>query len=149
MKAIVYTSELVSVDGNASEVLETIVATSQVNNARAGVTGGLIHRAGRVVQALEGPGDIVDGLFEKICKDDRHTRVDVLCKEETYSRHFPDWAMKSVDVADDSVFSEETLKNIYDLFTKHMQYRGDLFFDLLRSTLADAAMVREINTTIR
>lgn len=146
MKAIVYTSQMVA-SGNVSKTLADIIATSQNNNEKVGVTGGLISQSGRVLQALEGPDEVVDSLFSKIRIDERHENIDVLCNEKTYSRHFPDWSMQSVHVADESMFNEQTLENIYTLFKKHMHYNGELFFELLRSTLADAGKVRDINAT--
>ena len=50
--------------------------------------------------------------------------------------------MQCLDLSDPSVFSKETLANVYRLFQVHMQYEGTVFLDLMANTLEDAEFVR-------
>jgi hypothetical protein len=69
------------------------------NNQKSGITGVLMVSGNLFFQVLEGPEHAVDGLFESILHDDRHTRVLKLADEqEVRDRLFPDWAMKVVSL---------------------------------------------------
>ena len=55
-----------------------ILAKSRRDNARDGVTGGLLFSTGCSAQVPEGPIDAVEAAFERIQYDERHTEVTVL-----------------------------------------------------------------------
>jgi len=76
----------------AADVRE-ILAVSRVNNARDGVTGGLLFSEGCFAQVLEGPQDAVEAAFERIQCDARHSEVVVLQNGPIPKRDFPDWSM--------------------------------------------------------
>jgi hypothetical protein len=57
-------------------------------NAKAGVTGMLLHKDGRFMQILEGPKAAVKAIFGRISKDSRHHGIIVLIKEAAEERHF-------------------------------------------------------------
>jgi len=71
----------------------SILATSRRNNARDGITGGLLFSDGCFAQVLEGPLDAVEGAFERIQCDERHSDVTVLQSGPIPARDFPDWSM--------------------------------------------------------
>jgi hypothetical protein len=73
--------------------LAALVALSQRNNARADLTGLLIHDAGMFFQVIEGPHANVATLFDRILRDPRHTDVTVLEQEDIALRGFPAWKM--------------------------------------------------------
>ncbi len=73
--------------------VQTILAASRVNNARDGITGGLLFSEGCFAQVLEGPTDAVEAAFERIQCDDRHSEVTVLQVGPITTRDFPDWSM--------------------------------------------------------
>ena len=73
--------------------LTAILAASQENNARNGVTGALMFNAGCFGQVLEGPLDKVEETFERIQQDARHGEVSLLALEPVESRSFPQWSM--------------------------------------------------------
>jgi Sensors of blue-light using FAD len=79
-----------------------ILATSRKNNARDGVTGGLLFSEGCFAQVLEGPLEMIEGAFERIQCDERHRKVTVLQSGSIAARDFPDWSMAftAADVAD-------------------------------------------------
>ena len=73
--------------------IDAILAASQRNNARAGLTGALIFNHGMFAQVLEGCRSDIEGTFERIQRDERHADVQVLAYEPQASRGFPSWSM--------------------------------------------------------
>lgn len=45
------------------------------------------------MQTLEGPDDVVEDAFRRICGDVRHRSVSVALREQITERHFADWSM--------------------------------------------------------
>ncbi|PKL96324.1 MAG: blue light sensor protein [Gammaproteobacteria bacterium HGW-Gammaproteobacteria-8] len=75
-----------------------ILVHSRRNNRRLQV-GGVLHFAnGQFFQYIEGPADVVDCLYARICRDPRHREVRQLCRRPIGSRRFHDWSMKFVAV---------------------------------------------------
>lgn len=74
-------------------VIREILATSRKNNARDGVTGGLLFSEGCFAQVLEGPLEMLERAFERIQCDGRHWTVTVLQSGPIEARDFPDWSM--------------------------------------------------------
>ena len=70
-----------------------ILQASRRNNARVGVTGGLLFSDGCFAQVLEGPIDRVESVFERIQCDPRHADVTVLQANPIETRDFPEWSM--------------------------------------------------------
>ena len=73
--------------------IKSILAKSQANNARVGVTGALMFNSGCFAQVLEGPREQVEAVFERIQQDDRHGEVSLLALDPIAERSFPNWAM--------------------------------------------------------
>lgn len=73
--------------------IDTILETSQANNARCGVTGALLFNNGSFVQVLEGPATSVEEVFERIQLDERHFDVTVIETGWVDDRLFPQWSM--------------------------------------------------------
>ncbi len=73
--------------------IRSILATSRRNNARDGITGGLLFSEGCFAQVLEGPLDALESAFERIQCDERHSDVTVLQSGPIATRDFPDWSM--------------------------------------------------------
>ncbi|MCH1867119.1 BLUF domain-containing protein [Nocardioides sp. CFH 31398] len=73
--------------------LHDLMVTARARNASLDVTGMLLYAGGRFIQTLEGPGDAVDGLFERIALDPRHEQVLRTLREDVGERRFPDWSM--------------------------------------------------------
>jgi hypothetical protein len=76
-----------------------ILAISQENNARAGITGLLYADGRRFLQALEGEAGAVTRTFERIARDPRHRALVVLSRREVAVREFGRWAMAERDGA--------------------------------------------------
>ncbi|SFS11839.1 BLUF domain-containing protein [Sphingomonas jatrophae] len=73
--------------------VRSVLATSQRNNAPAGVTGALLFNAGCFGQVLEGSRRAVEATFERIQRDPRHSDVSLLGFDAIDARAFPNWAM--------------------------------------------------------
>ncbi len=82
--------------------IKGILATSRINNARDGVTGGLLFSEGCFAQVLEGPLVMIESAFERIQCDERHRKVTVLQSGSITARDFPAWSMAftEADMAD-------------------------------------------------
>jgi hypothetical protein len=89
-------SALTGSDLNVEGAADAIVASSERNNARADVTGALVLVGDVFVQVLEGPRAAVEAVFERICRDLRHTEVQVIDFAQTHGRAFEAWAMKRI-----------------------------------------------------
>ena len=73
--------------------IDTLLRLSRRNNAAAGVTGLLVVGGRRFMQALEGPIDAVEAVYDRICRDTRHFAVVMLTRQPIEQRMFDGWAM--------------------------------------------------------
>ncbi|MFT5485397.1 MAG: hypothetical protein ACI9JL_003946 [Paracoccaceae bacterium] len=87
-----------------ADELRQILDTAVKNNVTIDVTGMLLYLDGNFLQLLEGSREDVEGLYERIALDQRHSGAMVLSRSEVSERLFPEWAMgfKSVDPEKDS-----------------------------------------------
>lgn len=76
--------------------LTAILAASQRNNLRAGVTGALCLTNGIFLQQLEGDRSAVNALYHRILMDPRHRDPAILDFSEIASRKFTQWSMGSL-----------------------------------------------------
>lgn len=83
-------------DNELAELLEN----SRARNHAAGLTGMLLYAGGHFIQTLEGPEEVVDAVFGRIERDQRHRNIIVALREEIATRVFPDWSMGFENVAD-------------------------------------------------
>lgn len=87
--SLLYVSRRIATDAD----VHGIVTISQVRNASLHVTGALVASRTRFAQILEGPHAGVDALMNSICRDSRHTDVEVLLCDEVDARCFPGWSL--------------------------------------------------------
>ena len=92
LKHVIYVSRPTHFD---HMVLNNILITSRSNNLEVGVTGNLICHSDLFLQMLEGPARAVDGLYEKILADDRHSDIVKLRDEKSELKLFPSWVMRN------------------------------------------------------
>ena len=92
---LLYTSEARLSDNasGAERMVESIVAHSQANNEKRGLTGALLYVRGTFIQALEGPLDALENTFERICHDFRHARLTLVDMSPANERMFERWSM--------------------------------------------------------
>ncbi len=77
----------------SEEELEDILATARQNNESLNVTGMLLYHEGSFIQALEGEQSVVEALYQKIGKDERHVETRVLYRGDIEDRDFRNWSM--------------------------------------------------------
>ncbi len=79
----------------SKENIFIILETSRINNEKLGVTGMLLYydKTKQFMQILEGDTQIILNLFEKICRDDRHSSIKLIYDGEISERSFSNWTM--------------------------------------------------------
>jgi len=93
---IVYVSTASEPFGRAE--LVKLLRQSVPRNLQAGITGLLLYKDGRFMQALEGEERAVVTLFSKIERDPRHYHVIPLIQEPIVQRYFPNSSMAFRDL---------------------------------------------------
>lgn len=73
--------------------LFALIEKSRTNNESRDITGMLLFHEGQFLQLLEGPKDAVEARFEIVKDDPRHEQVEVLLKQDSHGRDFPEWTM--------------------------------------------------------
>lgn len=96
--------------GFDASLLSGILADARRLNARDGITGALIARHDIYLQMLEGPGDLVEACYQRICRDDRHLEITPLLRRTIDTRLFPGWAMRD-DPATSWIWSMDEVKS--------------------------------------
>ncbi len=88
---IVYAS---SARWHLSEIeLENILKRARINNTASGISGLLLYSGGNFLQVLEGAKDVVEKLYDRIERDNRHTGVMRLMEITSQERNFDGWSM--------------------------------------------------------
>lgn len=122
------------------EGLVNLLTQAREKNKRLDVTGVLAYHDSRFIQLIEGEKLIIHDLFNTICNDSRHHKVDVIWEGEVSSRNLSNWTMGFYDLGD---YSPEQLKEIdlnctdfiEGLKSKKYQSGAFLAFDLYTRTL--------------
>ena len=73
--------------------LDTLVQRAAKANAQVDVTGALLFAASVFLQGLEGPRIRVEETFERICRDDSHTDLEIIEYSAVNFRRFEAWSM--------------------------------------------------------
>ncbi len=77
--------------------LKDILLRSQENNERLRVTGLLLMASKKFLQVLEGPGDHLNALYDKIIHDPRHKNSRLLSYTPIHERHFSRWPIRGIN----------------------------------------------------
>jgi hypothetical protein len=77
----------------SAELIRKILDSSQRNNPGRGLTGILFFNANVFLQALEGPRDEVNALYNRLADDSRHKDLTVLDYAEISRRCHSNWSM--------------------------------------------------------
>lgn len=76
--------------------LRDIMAKSEVNNERDGITGILCFGNNRFVQALEGSRKMISETYARILNDPRHTDPELVEFGPIDCRYFTKWSMRLI-----------------------------------------------------
>jgi hypothetical protein len=82
-----------AVNGNLSEIVQSIMQQSRDHNPQHGITGILCHSDQVFMQVLEGGREAINTLYSHILRDPRHTDVILLDYEEISQRRYAGWTM--------------------------------------------------------
>jgi hypothetical protein len=120
MNYLIYISTSVKLfsDQDLTELLEQC----RVNNSKTGITGMLLYSKGTFFQVLEGEGEAVNVVFEKIRKDDRHKGIIKLKAGSLAHRNFPEWSMAFTTTIPNSL---STLPGFVDPAKEKFLYQYD------------------------
>jgi hypothetical protein len=91
-----------------------LLIKSRASNARLGITGILLYKAGSVLQVLEGGEAEVTALFAAIERDPRHRSLVLLFKKPVDGPDFPDWRMAFRDLNSKEVADLEGAGEVCD-----------------------------------
>ncbi|NPD04446.1 BLUF domain-containing protein [Nocardioides sp. zg-1308] len=119
---ITYTSSAMQLMSVAE--LVDLIEQIRPKNERLGVTGLLLYSGGTVIQTLEGPEDVIDGLFGVITADARHTDVRVVDRRYVDQRAFATWSMgfrnvTAREIADLQDFGDFARQSVGDDLSSH------------------------------
>lgn len=95
LERLVYQSTATATTGSLVNLV-TILAQSQRNNDRDGLTGALVSHRDRYFQTVEGPGPALDALMRRLGTDPRHCGITVLERAPVPARLFSRWTMASI-----------------------------------------------------
>jgi hypothetical protein len=134
LTSLIYVSRMTEECG--MEELQDILKISRKKNASADITGMLCYDPTFFLQCLEGPREVILGLYETILEDERHTKVVRLDEREIQSRVFGEWRMaflKAPDI-DARILSRFTPGSKFDPYVLEPDQAWELFREL--ATLA-------------
>ena len=121
LTTIIYRSHIC--DDVPVKTLEEMVATANLKNGEAGVTGILLFNGTHFFQLLEGPEEGVLPIYNHICEDDCHYNVVELMRDYAPSRRFGKAGMELFDLREYD--SDEVLQTVLDKGTSKYQLTYD------------------------
>jgi len=98
LNSIIYKSRCTSVAD--LDLVNSILAKSTRNNSANGVTGILIATKTNFLQVLEGEFEALNATFERIFRDTRHDKIQLISVTEIEERRFSEWAMHGIGLFD-------------------------------------------------
>ncbi len=137
------TSDFASID------LIYLLEQCHLNNPKRGLTGLLIFGNNTFLQTIEGEKKIVKELLEKISKDKRHTKFQILSEQSIENRQYSNWAMGFEKLTEQTIAGVSKLQNfaLSDFNPEYLSSNVSVIESLLdrhRSSHWDP-LIREIN----
>ncbi|HWQ86647.1 BLUF domain-containing protein [Brevundimonas sp.] len=97
LERLVYESTATGTTGSLGN-LAVILAESQRNNDREGLTGALAAHRDRYIQVVEGPAQALDALLRRLEDDPRHRDIILMGREPIAGRLFSRWTMANARI---------------------------------------------------
>lgn len=122
--------------------IDEILETSRLRNGQMGITGCLVYYNRRFIQILEGDQQVLQELYQKIEKDNRHRQVRIIAENRLVKRTFPEWGMAYFPLDESNVSKSEleqfrrNLRLLAD-FSKPESVSSILFWVKVKSLLAE------------
>lgn len=82
------------------DLVESILESSTQNNPANSITGVLVATDTHFLQVLEGEFEALNATLERIAKDERHRKVQMISFGEIEKRRFGDWGMHGIGLFD-------------------------------------------------
>ncbi len=127
------------------DLVDSILESSQKQNADLDVSGVLVATRNRFLQVLEGSFEAVNDIYCKIVRDPRHERVQLLSFTCTESRIFTRWQMHGIGVFNFNQELSRQLKTSYGEEDGEVRFPDEewkalsLIKEIRRAQSADAA----------
>lgn len=132
-----------------SELTRICIASAHKNRAL-GITGFLIEFEGIFLQVLEGEPDAVGALYDRICADPRHRKVELLLREVgDAGRSFGFWAMNFGPLNDDDFWRGVFGRPIDQTEFARRSHDPDFVLKVLSRAYLHACTVADINPSVR
>ena len=128
-----------AVDRISQDQLLQILSQSKANNPLIGVTGILCSSGRNFLQCLEGGRMEVNGLYNLIAADPRHSDVAILSYEEINERNFTNWSMGLVKL--EQVNASLLLKYSDTAVLDPYRVSGKASMALLHELMAGASII--------
>ncbi len=114
-----------------------ILSWSRQYNKKNDVTGILLYwkKTNQFMQVLEGEENILLNLYDKICKDTRHSLIKIIYQEGIIERGFKDWTMafQSIDEIDTSSLDGFSEFSKLDFTTERTNISPSIAINLIQS----------------
>ena len=117
MLQLCYASERIESEQELLQDLSDILATARKFNLQHQIHGVLYYSHGKFFQCLEGQAEVVESLFQSICRDPRHHNILRFADAMVEHSHFSEWSMKYVHKH--SQISSLFKKLGFDVFLPH------------------------------
>ncbi|QTC92799.1 BLUF domain-containing protein [Brevundimonas goettingensis] len=82
-------------------LIADVLAVSQRNNRRDGVSGALTYSDGVFFQVVEGYPEDLDRLLRRLSEDPRHSAITIVHRAPVAGRLFGEWSMTAPRIAPD------------------------------------------------
>lgn len=89
---LIYKSDVVEILTN--DQVKAVESDAALNNEKSGITGMLYYNRRNFIQVLEGSRETVNKTFQRISRDSRHNKVELLAFTEVTERAFSQWSMR-------------------------------------------------------
>lgn len=128
----------VRLHGPINDHLDDILVTSVANNRRDDITSVLVHDGKWFAQMLEGHEGIVSATFERILRDERHSKVSLVSMHPIGARRFADWWMRKIayDESNSELFRHYGENDHFDPSLMRVERLCDLIEELADRTAA-------------
>ena len=122
----------------SAELIREILDSSQRNNPGKGLTGILCCNADIFLQALEGPRDQVNALYNRLADDSRHKDLCILDYAEIDVRHYSNWSMgwAGAKQANRELFLKYSASDRFDPFSMSAEQITGLLLELSETVSA-------------
>ncbi len=122
-----------------TEKIAELLAFARIFNQENAITGCLLFYDQEFVQIIEGPQKIVQGLYDRIKKDSRHTNIIFLGQYPITQRAFSKWSMGYLDLSQNNATDKTHFVNNFSILSRMISeksYGTKAFWYIAKQLLA-------------